>query len=51
MAQKARSMPRPTAPLFSGWNWQPQTFAFSTAAVSSRPYSVVAARLSPQPEA
>ena len=41
-SQKARRMSRPTEPLFSGWNWQPNTLSRATAAVSQAPYSVSA---------
>lgn len=40
--QKFRSIVSPTSPLFSGWNWQPNTWPRPTAAGTVSPYSVSA---------
>ena len=44
IAQKFCKIFKPTGPLFSGWNWVPQTLSCWTAAVKGQPYSAWAIR-------
>src|SRR5665811_1957767 len=41
-SRKFRRIWRPVSDDFSGWNWHPQTFPFSTTDGNGPPYSVVA---------
>ena len=46
IAAKLRSSSMPTAPLFSGWNWQARRLSFCTAASIVTPYDAVAVTMS-----